>query len=159
MRYTTTFTPASRMEFDLLIEAAGFVCEFEGDMCHDLSYDLPKLKGKAFDETLADITAIRARVQAAEDFQRYIKMHSPGDNLVISGVIAEVIDRGLEGMVDQLSDEIIEPMWKIERAMEKSKRPITFTRLEFAELRQAVELAIERADTCEALLKKFRQTR
>ena len=151
---SASFTPRSALALKILTEAVEFVRDFEGDMSLDMASEL-KHDNKHFDDSLAEIVQMRARVKWANAFTHAVKSAKVGETLHFDAHGLEVIDRGLEFMRDQLHDEVTEPFWEIERKT-KEQSVVAFSHAEFTKLREAVEHNLEREDTCEELLKEFR---
>ena len=151
MRGSVRFTIRSKIELNILKEAAEFVSDFEGDMCVELSHFLVKTKGKHFDYALADIVEIRQRVVVAGEFLASINNTQVGDDVYIGSSAQDVLDRGLESFHDQLNDDITAAFYTDKFKNGTDAAGIT-------ELRESVELAISRVDTCEKLLNHLRKT-
>jgi hypothetical protein len=151
---SASFTPRSAIALALLVEAVEFIRDFEGDMSVDMAADL-KHGNKHFDDSLAEIVQMRARVKWANAFTAAVKSAKVGETLYFDAHGLDVIDRGLEFLRDQLAEAITEPFWEIERKMNEHDVK-SFYRVEIQRLREAVEHNIMRADVCDELLKEFR---
>lgn len=150
------YVPTSALAISLLAEAAEFIRDFEGDMIVEFAQQIKcSTSQKHRDESIADIVDMNRRVRFATNFVTALKSAKVGEELFFDGVGLEVLDRGLEFMQDNLAEMVTEPMWEVTRKT-KGQAVISFTQDEFTKLREAVELAIERADTAAALLKEIR---
>lgn len=157
MKYTVKLA----FEKEILIEAIEFVRDFEGDMCLELASSLARTKGKAFDDTLTEITELRTNVKVAEGllgrFKAPFSENVSYMEINLSHPDLEVIKRGLEYLQDTLSDRTTEALWELQQnAKDAESESVTLTLEQIIKMRETVERIIDRSEGAKVLLAEFR---
>lgn len=139
-----TLKISSLTEIAVLKEAVEYVTSFEGDMIKD---SLERLTASFDDQTLDEVVDMRAHVRAGQYFLQALEHTKPGAGILVDRTTAEVLDRGLEFMKDQLGEATSEPFLATDIREAES-----ITKERVKRLEEEVDTAVDKLVSCIELL-------
>lgn len=95
----------------IIREAVECVRDFEGDRCVDLAKDLSEtVTSDSFDDLVNEIGETRARVKYATNFANGLRELKVNEVVYFSTTGVEILQRGLEAILDRLHEAVTEPL-------------------------------------------------